>query len=275
MQSTCLKNYKSNGDIMVIKKQTKKVYRKGATTKPKVRIYKREFQNREDELSSPEWWAFSVMSDLQEALYMKLPRPRIDLYVNQIKQIIRGKYYTDGFTLQLVPQGQRQSTKYLEAEGFIYGYDVYGTSEEGIKAINKIDGELKPLIDKGRYDDAIQKINEIKRVLSPQKPRITKIKRKRTHDVTEMYSKYNDPRNKIPEVETTKEGWQSDIAFVNNKPYILVTRAGNLNSIRYKRNFGFGYLRDTIILKSKVGKSADPAYSDDLGYAYGLYVPMK
>lgn len=104
-----------------------------------------------------------------------------------------------------------------------------------------------------------------------QKSRRTKIKRKRAYGVSE----YNDPRNKIPEVETTKEGWQSDIAFVNNKPYILVTRAGNLNSIRYKRNFGFGYLRDTIILKSKVGKSADPAYSDDLGYAYGLYVPMK
>jgi len=158
--------------IMVIKKKK--------STKPRIKTRKRQYKDRYEEMSSPEWWAFSVMSDLQEALYMGLPQPRLNLYINQIKQIIKGKYYTDGFTLQLVPQGQRQASKSLEAEGFIYGEDVYGISEEGVKAINKIDNELKPLVTNGYNEEAIRKINEIKRVLSPptQKSRTARTKRK-------------------------------------------------------------------------------------------------
>jgi hypothetical protein len=96
-------------------------------------------------------------------------------------------------------------------------------------------------------------------------------------EITKVYSRY-DPRESIPETETTKEGWMADIAMVKNKPYIRVASAGNLDVIDRKiRDFVRGYSnRDkVIILKSKVGKSADPAYSDDLGYAYGIYIPMR
>lgn len=99
-----------------------------------------------------------------------------------------------------------------------------------------------------------------------------------TDDIfTEFCSRY-DPRESIPETETTKEGWMADIAMVNNKPYIRVASAGNIDVIDRKiRDFVRGSsIRDkVIILKSKVGRSADPAYSDDLGYAYGIYIPMK